>query len=250
MKAAAALWSVAIFWAASAVAEEAPPKADPVAEQRASCLECHGEKDLKGKTPRGKTLSLSVEPGALELSVHRKLSCTDCHGGEKSFESVPHNEGRPLTLKCASCHETESQQYAESIHGVDRAKGDLSAAACVNCHGSHDILPAANRQSRTNNFNLPATCGTCHQDAKILKTHDIGQKQAVAQFTDSIHGRALLIAGLSVAPNCNDCHGVHDIQPARDPRSHIFKDNVPKTCGKCHVLVEETYNKSVHGQLL
>ena len=32
--------------------------------------------------------------------------------------------------------------------------------------------------------------------------------------------------------------------------SPINKANVAKTCGKCHVGIEETYNKSVHGQLL
>ena len=67
---------------------------------------------------------------------------------------------------------------------------------------------------------------------------------------DSIHGRALLKMGLIVAPSCNDCHGVHDIKRSVDRNSPINHANVAKTCGKCHVGVEEIYNKSVHGQLL
>ena len=56
--------------------------------------------------------------------------------------------------------------------------------------------------------------------------------------------------GLIVAPSCNDCHGVHDIKRAVDRDSPINHANVAKTCGKCHVGIEETYDKSIHGQLL
>ena len=70
------------------------------------------------------------------------------------------------------------------------------------------------------------------------------------QYQDSIHGEALLKKGLIVAPSCNDCHGVHDIKRSVDRSSPINKANLADTCGKCHVGVEETYNKSVHGQLL
>ena len=56
--------------------------------------------------------------------------------------------------------------------------------------------------------------------------------------------------GLIVAPSCNDCHGVHDIKRGVDRESPINHANVAKTCGKCHVGIEEIYNKSVHGQLL
>jgi hypothetical protein len=67
---------------------------------------------------------------------------------------------------------------------------------------------------------------------------------------DSIHGKALLKMGLIVAPSCNDCHGVHDIKRSVDRDSPIHHANISKTCGACHVTVEEIYNASVHGQLL
>ena len=67
---------------------------------------------------------------------------------------------------------------------------------------------------------------------------------------DSIHGNALLKMGLIVAPSCDDCHGVHNIKRAVDRDSPINHANVAKTCGKCHVGIEETYDKSIHGQLL
>jgi cytochrome b subunit of formate dehydrogenase len=74
--------------------------------------------------------------------------------------------------------------------------------------------------------------------------------EVASQYMDSIHGKALFKRGLIAAPSCNDCHGVHDIKRSVDRDAPIHKDNIGKTCGKCHVTVEEIYNKSVHGKLL
>jgi thiosulfate reductase cytochrome b subunit len=224
-----------------------PALAEPTDED---CLACHEKKDLAARTERGKKLRLHVPRDALAGSVHESLSCTDCHTGAASFEKAPHNDGKPLSLACADCHDDVAKEYDQSVHGITYAKGDHTAATCSSCHGGHDIRPAADRRSRTNKFNLPFTCGACHQNGPMLSTHAIREKQAVPHFVDSIHGRALLIDGLVVAPNCNDCHGVHNILPASDPKSSIARDAVPKTCGKCHVLVEEVYADSVHGRLL
>ena len=38
----------------------------------------------------------------------------------------------------------------------------------------------------------------------------------------------------STAANCASCHGVHDIRPSSDPRSHVNAANLAQTCGKCH----------------
>lgn len=214
------------------------------------CLSCHGDRDLPPETERGKGLNLYVDEGHLAGSVHGELACTDCHGGAKSFEDVPHNEGKPLSLQCRDCHEKEVDQYRQSIHGLWHERGDEQSADCADCHGTHDILPSSDPGSKTYKFKLHETCARCHQNKNVLETHDIANRQAVEQFIDSIHGRALLVDGLIVAPSCNDCHGVHDILPHAHPQSKIGKDLVPKTCGKCHVLVEDIYNQSIHGQLL
>ncbi|MBK8477573.1 MAG: hypothetical protein IPL39_15110 [Opitutaceae bacterium] len=72
---------------------------------------------------------------------------------------------------------------------------------------------------------------------------------AAAHYMESIHGKALR-QGLAVAPSCNDCHGVHDIRRSVDKASHTNHLNIAKTCGQCHVGVEEVYKTSIHGQLL
>lgn len=55
----------------------------------------------------------------------------------------------------------------------------------------------------------------------------------IPAFQDSFHGLALR-SGQLTAANCASCHGVHDIRPSSDPRSHVHKTNLPATCGKCH----------------
>ncbi len=70
------------------------------------------------------------------------------------------------------------------------------------------------------------------------------------QFFESVHAKGLLRDGLIVAPSCNDCHGIHNIQTSSNPASPIYKKNVYKTCGTCHTKVEETYEQSIHGQLV
>src|SRR5262249_31044090 len=91
-----------------------------------------------------------------------------------------------------------------------------------------------------------------HANPGLTKEYKMNSEsaQTAGQYKDSIHGRALLQMGLIVAPSCNDCHGVHGIKRGVDRDSPINKQNVAKTCGKCHVGVEQVYNNSVHGQLL
>ena len=140
-------------------------------------------------------------------------------------------------------------EYATSIHGVSHAMGASGAANCWDCHGSHEILPAKNADSPVFKLNLPRTCATCHTNAGLTKEYQMKYPEVAAQYLDSIHGRALLKMGLIVAPSCNDCHGVHDIKRAVDRDAPINHANVAKTCGKCHVGIEQIYDQSVHGQL-
>ena len=154
---------------------------------------------------------------------------------------------RPVASSATS---RKPQDYATSIHGVSHKLGASGAASCWDCHGSHDMLSPKDPDSPVFKLNLPGTCAKCHSNPGLTQEYQMKYPQAAAQYMDSIHGRALLKMGLIVAPSCNDCHGVHDIKRAVDRESPINHANVAKTCGKCHVGIEETYDKSVHGQLL
>jgi cytochrome b subunit of formate dehydrogenase len=81
--------------------------------------------------------------------------------------------------------------------------------------------------------NIPReTCGPCHESIRLSEKYGLPSGQAAA-FADSFHGLALR-SGQLTAANCASCHGVHDILPASDPRSHVSPANLARTCGGCH----------------
>ena len=212
----------------------------------ADCLDCHTDPTTT-RLVNGVKVSVGHFPtNGFASSVHSQLDCIDCHDGVKELQ---HDKNLPPP-NCAGCHEQEQKDYATSIHGMSHTMGASGAAQCWDCHGSHEILPAKNPASSVYKLNLPATCAKCHSNTNLTKEYQIEIPKAAAQYMDSIHGTALLKMGLIVAPSCNDCHGAHKIKRSVDRDSPINHANIAKTCGKCHVGIEETYDKSVHGQLL
>ncbi|MHC5006392.1 MAG: rhodanese-like domain-containing protein [Planctomycetota bacterium] len=242
---------------------------DTVQLQNRRCLDCHGQPHIAELSPedRRAMVSLYADDAALppqadepairpelfveydqiyRFSVHALEACVSCH---PDCETLPHAL-RAAPAQCVSCHPQEALEYGTSVHGTAVIAGNGAAAHCSDCHGAHDILSSRNPQSRTYKLQLPFTCARCHSNPRMMEVEGVHQPLAAEQYIDSMHGRGLLVDGLIVAPSCNDCHGVHDIRHADDPRSMIHKDNVPHTCGKCHIGVEQTYSQSIHGQLL
>lgn len=214
--------------------------------QNADCLDCHSD-PTTSRIVNGKNVPLPVFPtNDFCHSVHPGLHCTDCHTGVKD---LVHDPGLPPP-DCGHCHQKEAKDYATSIHGMSRMMGSSAAAACWDCHGSHDILAVTNPASPVYKMNLPFTCAKCHSNSGLTRQYRIQNPNAATEFEDSIHGQALLKMGLIVAPSCDDCHGVHDIKPAVYPDSTVNHANIAKTCGKCHVGIEKIYDQSIHGQLL
>jgi len=223
-----------------------PPFAQAAdAIKTSDCLDCHLDPTTTRKVD-GKVVSLVFPTNSFANSVHSQLDCTDCHEGIKE---LVHPAKLPPP-NCAGCHEKEAKEYATSIHGVSHELGSSGAANCWDCHGSHDIVPVKHAESPVFKLNLPQTCAKCHSNAGLTKEYEMKHPEAASQYMESIHGRALLKMGLIVAPSCNDCHGVHNIKRGVDRDSPINHANIADTCGKCHVGVEKTYSKSVHGQLL
>ena len=210
------------------------------------CLDCHTDPANK-RTVNGHSEPLALFPtNGFAKSVHSQLDCIDCHDGIKE---MVHDKNVPPP-NCTGCHEKEGRDYAGSIHGMSHKTGASGAAQCWDCHGTHEMVPVKSTASPVYKLNLPATCAKCHSNTNLTKEYQIEFPEAASQYMDSIHGNALLKMGLIVAPSCNDCHGAHGIKRSVDRDSPINHANVAKTCGKCHVGIEETYNKSIHGQLL
>lgn len=203
--------------------------------ENGDCLDCHGEKDFT--TTRGdKEVSLYVDADVFSGSIHGEngIACVDCHA---DIEDIPHAD-RLAPVDCAACHDEAAGSFAGSIHASS------NSATCKNCHGTHDILPANNPQSKVYPLNIPSTCGSCHSNSDI-----VGEEAAVATlYEQGQHGMATS-KGMLGAAICTDCHGNHDILSTADPDSPANRKNIVTTCGKCHVGSVRVYDKSIHGML-
>lgn len=147
-----------------------PASAGPPAAQAPSvddCLMCHG--DPSAARADGRPVLVLSE--TFQASIHGQigLSCVDCHTDLAEAVEWPHAE-RLQPAQCTTCHEPAVQQYEAGVHAeARRVRKNLVAAACVDCHGSHDIKPSADPDSRTNHLRLIDTCGRCHGDLEVIK---------------------------------------------------------------------------------
>jgi cytochrome b subunit of formate dehydrogenase len=209
------------------------------------CLACHGDSTLN-KEVNGKRVSLYVDPEAFKTSIHGGMfTCVDCH---TDLKSSPH-ESAPAKVSCATCHADQQTAYEHSYHAKAIANGDTQAATCTDCHGSpHELLPASDPKSRVNHANIPKTCGACHGQKFVMEASG-HSAQPFISYEESVHGKAVA-QGSEKAAVCTDCHGSHEILAASDPKSSIFKFNVPMTCAKCHSAVQQEYAQSIHGQAI
>lgn len=205
-----------------------------------ACIDCHEESVF------GTDIEIDISN-----SIHDGVGCLDCHADK---DVLPHDDDSsdyiPGSDGCRSCHEDASEQY--QAHGVALV-GDLDDIPnCADCHGDHNVLPIEDRNSMAHPTNLPATCGTCHENLDLTTKYDILIDHPVEIYETSVHGQASM-GGIYVAATCNDCHSTgetaHKIYAPGNPESSINHFNIPKTCGKCHKGVEKDYWEGIHGQL-
>ena len=180
-------------------------------------------------------------------SVHAELKCASCHAGK--LESK-----RAIAEMCASCHSDvrrmnpyglptdQLARYKTSKHGEQLFEhNDQNVAVCTDCHGTHDILKVKSPQSRAFPTNIPATCGRCHSDAKLMSQYKL-PSDVVDKYKTSHHAHLLLEKGDLSAPTCITCHGNHGATPPGTAE-------VGQVCGKCHVRQRELFAKSPHAEV-
>jgi hypothetical protein len=171
-------------------------------------------------------------------------TCLDCHGAldpplqvtQAQFSQDIHAQ---KGLTCASCH------------GGDPTKADMDA-----------MSKAAGFRGKIQRNQIPELCGHCHSDGAFMRKYNPSLRtDQLAQYRTSVHGKRLLQGDTKVAV-CIDCHGVHDLRPASDPRSKISPLNVAQTCSRCHsdakymqgygILTDQyaKYTQSVHHEAM
>ena len=207
-------------------------------EYAAVCTDCHGVHDIQGVG--AKTLQ-AREPrtcGACHRqafedysrSIHGREAakgnrdvplCVDCHG--EHAIAPPASPGSPTAKAripdtCSACHarpEIMSKYgvpadriatFIDSFHGIAVGMGGTAEATCVDCHGVHDIRPAADPGSTVFPANLARTCGRagCHpkMTAKIAgaRIHrDYSRRSSGAPYyvREALLWAVLLAAALS-----------------------------------------------------
>ena len=260
------LWVAALglIIAASAQAGNSQPAGqwithsfDPVTGERIipneRCMACHGDEDEKTDVrDDGSLVHIFVEHGQFDASVHSELRCTDCH---TTIDRVPHREAPNVVVGCVQCHQETWAQHKDDPDGkherlavvnkeIDKFLGSVHArpsrldqsrtnATCYDCHDAHNIGELGSHQRAESRLNNPEVCGSCHT-------------AELADYRDSVHGRAVLEQGDSEAAVCSDCHTTHAIDsPASDPVMLTLTEN----CGDCHTDALRTYRASYHGQV-
>jgi formate dehydrogenase gamma subunit len=187
--------------------------AEPI--KNSACLECHGDKTLTKTNAAGKVVSLFVDVAKLAASVHKTNTCASCHADLTSNHPDDNLPAKPAN--CKACHETQSESYGASVHGLALARGEKGSATCSDCHDGHTILPPTSPDSPLHFSRLAATCGACHE-------------QAAKDVEESVHGKAVA-AGHREAPTCTDCHSEHKIEALKN--SSAMKISV-EVCSRCH----------------
>ncbi|MFH1016872.1 MAG: hypothetical protein V1798_01670 [Pseudomonadota bacterium] len=158
--------------------------------------------------------------GLLESGLTVTATCANCHTahGERPV-SDPLSSVNPANLPktCAQCHRGIYELFEKSVHSPLVSKSKKPLPACSACHSAHTIGRTDLSDFR---LHIMDQCGNCH-------------KEIATNYFETYHGKVSKLGYLKTA-KCYDCHGAHDILPTWDPKSHLSRDNIVKTCAQCH----------------
>ena len=255
-----------------------PQKMEVLLQNR--CVLCHTDSESQSTENLFSVATGSRQPAAHmnlkdvveDVHFRRGVSCAGCHGGDptadfghdfvKEWPEKDRQKNRAWVVQfCARCHSDPAKmhefnpslptdqlaKFKDSPHGRTLLEQhDDRAPSCVSCHGVHGIRPAKDPQSKVYARQVPETCGACHSDAKTMAgfTRADGSPlptTQLAEYRDSVHGRALLVRGDLGAPACNTCHGNHAASPPGVAE-------VSRSCSLCHSANASLFDGSKHKQ--
>jgi Cytochrome c3 len=151
------------------------------AQETDTCVVCHGALDPP--------YQVTSEQFSRDIHSQKGLTCAACHGGDPSkidMDAMSKSAGfrgriarSQIPALCGSCHSDadfmrkynpslrtdQLSQYRTSIHGKRLVQGDEKVAVCTDCHGVHDLRPAADAASHVNPLSIAKTCSRCHANA-------------------------------------------------------------------------------------
>ncbi|MFC1837766.1 hypothetical protein ACFLYW_03705 [Thermodesulfobacteriota bacterium] len=141
---------------------------------------------------------------------------------------------------------------------------------CLDCHGEQDLTMVRDGQEVSVFVDVDQyagsihgangiTCDECHSDATDEHPDELADLENVD--CSNCHDEAAEKYGGSIhatpkGASCKDCHGIHDILAAANPKSRIYPLNIPATCSNCHAdpkvvgeagAVSSQYEEGQHG---
>ncbi|MGE5232527.1 MAG: cytochrome b N-terminal domain-containing protein [Acidobacteriota bacterium] len=169
----------------------------------AQCVSCHGVHGiLRPSSPQSRVFPKNIP-----------ATCGGCHANAAYMRGYKLEDGKtPIPTN-------QLEQYKLSVHG--RAlfeKNDLGAPVCNDCHGNHAAMPPAVAS-------VSQICRNCHVNNGKL-------------FDGSPHKAAFERHGW---PECEVCHGKHDIEK---PSDAMLGTGPGSVCKDCH----ERYGKPICNQ--
>jgi len=216
-----------------------------------TCGTCHDDPLFEEKYEMsvafpGKMYSQSVHGKHVMAGDTNAANCSTCHGVHDIKTRV--QEGSkisPISLPntCFQCHEKEVDDYKKSIHWMRVKRGIKDAPICNDCHNEHSVEEISEEGRESNRLKMQQeTCIGCHEHSRVADKY--GKKGGqVEQYIESYHGLAAF-RGDKDAAMCVDCHNVHSILPSKNLMASTNKNNVTKTCQKCHKDATEIFSKS------
>ena len=138
--------------------------------------------------------------------------CLDCHSDKTLTRTAA--DGKEISVF------VDKTRLAASVHSTN---------TCLDCHT--DVTA---KHPDDNKVLQPVNCATCHETQ-------------AANYAMTPHGVALTTAK-APAPNCQACHGTHEILPSTAPGSPLHFSRQNETCGACHVQEAKDVAASVHGK--
>jgi len=206
----------------------------------ATCSNCHSDDKKMSKYRLSEehpieSYDQTVHGAAFKSGKVNAATCTDCHGSH-DLHGAANSESRifwrNVPATCGRCHSNVASVFGRSIHGKAAAAGVKESPVCTNCHGEHTIRSPKDPSAASWTGAITQTCSGCHASERLAIKMGLPVDR-LKTYMDTYHGLAQKRGDLHVA-NCASCHGFHDILPHTDPDSSIHRDNLSKTCGKCH----------------
>ena len=233
-----------LFAAMPFLALSGAPSAQASFEDDQACLMCHKYPRMGRVTQEGVFRSYNVPPEMFSKTVHRNVSCRDCHDYIKELPHRPvkggvrcdqqcHTKKNPATGKPFS-HKPVYDLFQESVHAREKhAEGlDADKPYCISCHTN----PLYNPDQSEPPKKIIDRCELCHEKLDF-----------VTQWYSHTSRRVLQVkrSGAEIVALCSRCHSKEEML-----ERHVHAAEEAGTpLGKKFPIAAESYDDSFHGKV-